>query len=94
MLLGKYQAGNICELTTFDQEGQEIASLEINEEVLDMSAAGGYLAVLYSDSLVIYNRDLEEHAQLVGTDYAGHVIMESDGTALVIAGTAAWRFLP
>ena len=94
LLLGKYQAGNICELTTFDQEGQEIASLEINEEVLDMSAAGGYLAVLYSDSLVIYNRDLEEHAQLVGTDYAGHVIMESDGTALVIACTAAWRFLP
>ena len=94
LLLGKYQAGNICELTTFDQEGQEIASLEITEEVLDMSAAGGYLAVLYSDSLVIYNRDLEEHARLVGTDYAGHVIMEPGGTALVIAGTAAWRFLP
>lgn len=94
LLLGKYQAGNICELTTFDQEGQEIATLEITEEVLDMSAAGEYLAVLYSDSLVIYTRDLKEHAQLVGTDYAGQVIMEPGGTALVIAGTSAWRFLP
>ena len=76
------------------KEGQEIASLEIDEEVLDLSAAGEYLAVLYSDSLVIYDRELEESARLVGTDYAGQVIMESGGTALVITGTAAWRFLP
>lgn len=94
LLLGKYQAGNVCELTTFDLEGQEIASLEITEEILDMSAAGDYLAVLYSDSLVIYTRDLQQHAQLVGTNYAGHVIMEPGGTAMVIAGTSAWRFLP
>ena len=94
LLLGKYQAGNICDLTTFDLKGEEIASLEITEEILDMSAAGEYLAVLYSDSLVIYTRDLQEHARLDGTDYAGHVIMNSDGTAMVIAGTAAWRFLP
>ncbi len=94
LLLGRYQAGNICELTTFDLEGQELASLELSEEVLDMSAAGNYLAVLYSDSLVIYTRDLQEHARLDGTDYAGHVIMESGGTAMVITGTVAWRFLP
>ena len=94
LLLGKYKAGNIGELTTFDLEGQQIASLEVTEEVLDLSAAGTYLAVLYSDSLVIYTRDLQEHARLDGTDYAGHVIMESGGTAMVITGTAAWRFLP
>ena len=94
LLLGKYKAGNIGELTTFDLEGQQIASLEVTEEVLDLSAAGNYLAVLYSDSLVIYTRDLQEHARLDGTDYAGHVIMESGGTAMVITGTAAWRFLP
>ena len=94
LLLGKYKAGNICELTTFDLEGQQFASLEVTEEVLDLSAAGNYLAVLYSDSLVIYTRDLQEHARLDGTDYAGHVIMEPGGTAMVITGTAAWRFLP
>lgn len=94
LLLGKYKAGNICELTTFNLEGQQIASLEVTEEVLDLSAAGNYLAVLYSDSLVIYTRDLQEHARLDGTDYAGHVIMEPGGTAMVITGTAAWRFLP
>ncbi len=94
LLLGRYQAGNICTLTTFDLEGQTIATLEVTEEVLDMSANGKYLAVLYSDSLVIYTRDLQEHARLEGTDYASQVHLGEDGVALVIGGTTAWRFLP
>lgn len=94
LLLGRYQAGNICQLTTYDLQGQELASLEIGEEVLDLSAAGNYLAVLYSNSLVIYSRDLTEFARLDSTDYAGQVRMQEDGTALVISGTSAWRFRP
>lgn len=94
LLLGRYQAGNVCQLTTYDLQGQEIASLEIGEEVLDLSAAGNYLAVLYSNSLVIYTRDLMEYARLDSTDYAGQVRMEEDGTALIISGTSAWRFRP
>lgn len=94
LLLGRYQAGNICQLTTYSLDGEELATLEVTEEVLDLSAAGEYLAVLYSDSLVIYTRDLTEYARLTGTDYAGRVQMEENGTALVIAGASAWRFLP
>ena len=94
LLLARYQAGNICQLTTFDLDGNQIASVEVTEEVLDLSASGEYLAVLYSDSLVLYNRDLTEYARLEGTDYAGQVQMGADGTALLIAGTSAWRFLP
>lgn len=94
LLLGRYQAGNISQLTTYDLQGQEIASLEIGEEVLDLSAAGNYLAVLYSNSLVIYTRDLTEYARLDSTDYAGQVRMEEGGTALIISGTSAWRFRP
>lgn len=94
LLLGRYQAGNVCQLTTFDLEGEVIATLEVTEEVLDMSANGKYLAVLYSDSLAIYTRDLQEYARLSGTDYAGHVQMGDDGVALVIGATTAWRFLP
>ena len=39
-------------------------------------------------------RRCEEKMCIRDRDYAGHVIMNSDGTAMVIAGTAAWRFLP
>ena len=94
LLLGRYQAGNVCQLSTFDLDGELVASLEVTEEVLDLSAAGEYLAVLYSDSLVIYTRDLQEYARLEGTDYAGRTIMGEDGTALVLAGSSAWRYLP
>lgn len=94
LLLGRYQSGNVGTLTTYDLQGQELASLEIGEEVLDMSASGEHLAVLYSSSLVIYTRDLAEYARLDSTGYAGQVRMLADGTALVISGASAWRFQP
>ena len=94
LLLGRYQAGNICTLTTYDLDGKELASLPLTEEVLDISAAGSYLAVLYGNSVVVYNKDLTEHARMEGTDYAGQVEMEDAGTVLLIAGASAWRFLP
>ena len=94
LLLGRYQAGNICTLTPYDLDGKELASLPLTEEVLDISAAGSYLAVLYGNSVVVYNKDLTEHARMEGTDYAGQVEMEDDGTVLLIAGASAWRFLP
>ena len=94
LLLGRYQAGNVCRLTTWSAQGEAIASLELTEEVLDLSAAGDYLAVLFSDSLVIYTRDLQEHARLEDTGYAGHILLGEDGTCLVLSGTSAWRYLP
>lgn len=94
LLLGRYQAGNVCRLTTWSAQGEAIASLELTEEVLDLSAAGDYLAVLFSDSLVIYTRDLQEYARLEDTGYAGHILLGEDGTCLVLSGTSAWRYLP
>ncbi len=94
LLLGRYQAGNVCQLTTYSTEGDLIASLELTEEVLDLSAAGDRLAVLFSDSLVIYTRDLQEYARLDGTGYAGRILLGEDGTCLVLSGTSAWRYLP
>lgn len=94
LLLGQYQSGNVCTLTTYDLDGTALGSLELSEEVLDISAAGEYLAVLYSDSLVLYTRDLQEHSRLEDTGYAGRVLMEDSGTAVVISASSAWRFLP
>ena len=94
LLLGRYQAGNICTLTTYDLDGQKIASMELTEEVLDIAAGGDCLAVLYGERLVVYRRDLTEYARLESTDYAGQILVEEDGSVLLISGSAAWRFLP
>ena len=94
LLLGRYQAGNICTLTTYNMDGEEIASLDLSEEVLDISAAGNQLAVLYGESLVVYDKELKEKARLEDTNYAAQVRVQEDGSVLMISGSSAWSFLP
>ncbi len=94
LLLNRYRSGSVGRLVTVDENGEERGSLEIREEVLDLSASGRYLAALYSDRLVIYNDDLQPYASLQGTDYAKGVLMRPDGSALVLSGDSASLFLP
>ena len=63
LLLNRYKSGGVGRLVTVDTDGQEIAALDVNEEILSISAAGRYLAVLYMDSVVIYTEELEIYAQ-------------------------------
>ena len=58
LLLNRYKSGGVGRLVTVDTEGQEIASLDVNREILSISAAGDYLAVLYMASVVIYTEEL------------------------------------
>ena len=94
LLLNRYRSGSVGRLVTVGEDGEEIASLDVNREVLSISAAGRYLAVLYTDSLVIYNSDLQEYAVLEGTDYASDVLMRTDGSALLLSMEYASLFLP
>ena len=66
----------------------------IVDEILDIDAAGSYLAVLQSNALVLYGEDLTEAGRLEDTDYASHVLVDADGSALVIGGSSARRYLP
>ena len=94
LLLNRYRSGSVGRLVTVGEDGEEIASLDVSREVLSISAAGRYLAVLYTDSLVIYNSDLQEYAVLEGTDYASDVLMRTDGSALLLSMEYASLFLP
>ena len=94
LLLNQYQSGSVGRLVTVGPDGAELASLDVNEEVLDISAAGRYLAVLYGDSLVIYNPQLQVYASLQGTDFASGVLMREDGSALLLSAGNAEIFLP
>ena len=94
LLLNRYQAGSIGTLVTVDEAGEVIASMDVTQEVLDVSAAGNYLAVRMSNSLVIYDRELKEYGRMEDTVYANRVLMETDGSALVIGGSRAFRYLP
>ena len=94
LLLNQYQSGSVGRLVTLGPDGTELGKLEVNQEVLDISAAGRYLAVLYADSLVIYNQQLQVYASLQGTDFATGVLMREDGSALLLSAGNAGIFLP
>jgi len=94
LLLNRYTSGSVGRLVTVNTEGEEMGSLDIHEEVLHISAAGRYLAVLYADRLVIYNPDLRTYATLKGTDYARSVLVRADGSAILLGSETAKLFLP
>ena len=92
--LNRYYAGSIGRIVTVDMNGKERASLDVNEEVIAVSAAGRYIAVLYAGRVVIYTPDLVEYARLEGADRAKDVLMCDDGSALVLESEHGTRFLP
>ena len=75
-------------------DGTQLGSLDVKEEILDISAAGRYLAVLYADRVVVYNPDLQVYASLTGIDQARGVLMRPDGSVLLLGAESAHLFLP
>ena len=94
MLLGKYRAGTLSDLVVVDATGAESASLPINEQILSLSAAGRYIAVLTADRLDIYTADLTLYSSLQGTQGARKVLMRQDGSAMLIGNNTARLYIP
>ena len=94
VLLGRYRTGTQHRVVTVGGDGKEIAALELDAEVSSLSAAGRYVAVLTSDELVIYDKQLKPCAQLQEVSQAREVLMRSDGSAVLAGSMAASLYLP
>lgn len=94
VLLENYTSGALTHLATVNTAGEEIAALDVDSEVLDLSAAGRYLAVLYSNKLVIYDQKLRQCARLEDVSAARRVLMRADGSAVLVGSNAASLYLP
>lgn len=92
-LLGKYRAGSQTELWVVDQDGAH-RSLPLNEQVMSISAAGRYVAVLTGDRLDIYTQELELYSSLKGTKGARTVLLMPDGSAILISADSAGFYIP
>ena len=92
--LGRYSSGSAGRLVSLDDDGKVLGQLDVNEEVLDISAAGRYLAVLYADRLVVYNASLQIYGSLAGFDQADRILMRPDGSVLLLGAETARLFLP
>ncbi len=90
----QYKAGNRYSIVTVDSAGNQIAELYIGKEILDISACGNYVAVLTSEELTIYNKNLEIYHVKENIDAASRVLMRKDGSAILIGGGEAKLYLP
>ncbi|SHI22785.1 hypothetical protein SAMN02745823_03645 [Sporobacter termitidis DSM 10068] len=92
LVLSDYMVGGQGRLVTVDKNGKTLGTLETARKITSVSAQGNYLAVLYDDGLVIYDRNLKESAR--DDDTAGTVktMMRSDGSALLITSHSASVF--
>ena len=77
-----------------DSDGSALAALDVDGEVLSISAAGRYVAVLFSDHMTIYDKTLAECARLDAVSEARQVLMRADGSAVLAGSTAASLYLP
>ena len=94
LLLGKYRAGTMSDLVVVDAQGKDKASLSLSEQVLSLSAAGRYVAVLTADRLDLYTSDLTPYASLSGLQGMRKVLLRSDGSALLVGSDSARLYIP
>ena len=94
LLLSRYKTGGYASLITVDSDGNELGGCDIDGEVLDISAAGRYVAVLLSDRLTIYDKYLTEVATLPDVSEARAILMRSDGSAVMAGASGASLYLP
>lgn len=93
-LLGKYRAGSQAVLLVTDKAGSTLGRMDVNEQVLSLSVAGNYIAVLTGDRLDIYTQDLTLYASLDGTQGARKVLLMEDGSAILISADSASFYVP
>ena len=92
--LNRHRAGNDGKLITVAGDGTVIAERNLSEEILDLSAAGRYIAVLYTDRLVIYNKDLTEYGCFTETKAASMARVRNDGSVWLISEDSAGLLIP
>ncbi len=92
--LNAYQAGSRYSVVTVDLNGEEIADCYLGEEILSLSAAGNYVAVLTADHLRIFTSDLALYAETEDVMGASGALMREDGSALLTGSGSAHLYLP
>jgi len=94
LLLGRYRAGSARDVVTIGHDAQVIARQELNGQVLSLTAAGRYLALLTGQELNVYTSDLTAYTTLSDTQGARHAALHNDGSVLLADSQEAWLYIP
>ncbi len=94
LLIGKYKAGSSGTIVTLSPAGAELGKLDVKSEILSFSVSGKYVAVLYSDSLVIYRSDMTVYAKAADISSIRQVLMRPDGSVVMLSNSGAAIYKP
>lgn len=94
LLLSPSQSGNTGTLVTVDYDGQVLGTLELEEQVLSLSAAGRYVAVLTSNSLHLYTKELREISSSDSIQGVRNLALFPDSTLALITDELVRLYIP
>ncbi len=94
LAIGKYKTGDAASIVTLSADGKVLGNINISGDVLSLSARGKYVAVLYSDRLVIYTSDLKEFRSVNDVANIKQVLMRDDGSVVMISNSGALIYRP
>lgn len=94
LLLSRYRAGSAGQAVVVGPDGTETASLTLPANVLDLDAAGRYLALRAESGwrCIILGHDAVQ--RLEHTQNARHLSLSDSGAALLANAQRAWLYLP
>ena len=93
LLLTRYRSGTLGAVMTLDEKGEVIGAEEMDEEIVDISAAGHYVSVLFNDRVEIYTHKMELYAEHE-VNRVTHIFQQEDGTVLAVGDTKAVLIKP
>ena len=94
LLTGRYRSGGASELRIITPDGEVLARQELEGQVLDFSAAGGYCTILTTSRLDIFSKRLAHYAALDATQGARYAVLGPDASVLMGSDQRAWLYLP
>jgi len=94
LLLSNSPSGNSGTLYTIDAEGASLGSVDLQEQVLAMSTAGRYIAILTPSSLHIYTKDLTEIHSTEHVQGVQNLVLYSDGSLALISNELVQLYVP
>ncbi|MEA4964297.1 MAG: DUF5711 family protein [Oscillospiraceae bacterium] len=92
--MNMYKAGNRFSVVTVDTAGNQLGEQYIGEEVLSISTAGDYCAVLTASHLYVYDKNLNLIATGEDLSAVSSVVMQDDGSVILLGGGTGRLYIP
>ncbi|MEG2570183.1 MAG: DUF5711 family protein, partial [Clostridia bacterium] len=94
VLLSEYTVGGYAKLMLADEDEKDTKTIDFSEDILGVSSAGNYTAVLFYNKIEVYNSDGTLYNRFNLDFSASSCIMREDGTVLAIGVNCAGLLIP